>query len=80
MREKHLTRPPRGTHPELLRAANNGAVAAVLIRRSWGEPDEVIRRMVITRFYQGIVGDEFDEYARETLMATVQRAVERALS
>jgi hypothetical protein len=50
------------------------------MRRARGEPDDEIRHQVISLFREEISGDAFDEFARESLIATARRAVERALS
>lgn len=69
-----------GTPQDLLKAAGLGARLAVRKRRADGVDDDAIRREVIGRFRQEIGIQSFGIFADETLMATIQRAVEEVLS
>jgi len=65
---------------DLFRVSERGARIAVRNRRARGEADDEIRRQVVVRFLGGISGDDFDEYTLESLVATVQRAVDDELA
>jgi hypothetical protein len=69
-----------GTPADLVWAAALGARIATRKRRCLGLDDDVIRNEVISSFKDDLDADDFGEFARETLMVAVQRAVDEALA
>jgi hypothetical protein len=68
-----------GTPPDLISAAALGARIEVRMRRCQGHDDDSIRRYVIGH-YKREFAEEYNEFAQETLIGAVQRAIEEALS
>jgi hypothetical protein len=70
----------RGTPRDLIKAARLGARIAVRKRLAQGQDEMTIREEVIARFRAKLKDDSFGVFEDETLMAAVQRTVERTLA
>jgi len=68
-----------GTPRDLLRAAELGARLECRRRRGKGQADEAIRDTILTRLRTELAAGSFGPYADESLVATVQRAIESVL-
>jgi hypothetical protein len=68
-----------GTPEDLLRAAEVGARLECRHRRVKGQDDNAIRETILDRLRRELAAGSFGVYADESLMATVQRAVESVL-
>jgi len=68
-----------GTPRDLLQAAELGARLECRCRRAKGYDDEVIRATILDRLRRELDAGSFGLYADESLVATVQRAVESVL-
>jgi hypothetical protein len=68
-----------GTPEDLLRAAELGARLECRHRRVKGQDDNAIRETILGRFRRELAAGSFGGYADESLVATVQRAIESVL-
>jgi hypothetical protein len=68
-----------GTPEDLLRAAELGARLECRHRRVKGQDDNAIRETILDRFRRELAAGSFGGYADESLVATVQRAIESVL-
>jgi len=68
-----------GTPQDLLRAAELGARLECRHRRVKGQDDEAIRESILGRLRRELAAGSFGSYADESLVATVQRAIESVL-
>jgi hypothetical protein len=68
-----------GTPEDLLRAAELGARLECRHRRVKGQDDEAIRDTILGRLRRELATGSFGTYADESLVATVQRAIESVL-
>jgi len=68
-----------GTPKDLLRAAELGARLECRHRRVKGQDDEAIRDTILDRLRRELAAGSFGSYADESVVATVQRAIESVL-
>jgi hypothetical protein len=68
-----------GTPEDLLRAAEVGARLECRHRRVKGQDDNAIRETILGRLRRELAAGSFGGYADESLVATVQRAIESVL-
>jgi hypothetical protein len=80
MMERNPKAPSSGTAADLIEAAELGARIATRARVARGEDADTIRRGVVGRFLEELEEESHGVFADETLVASVQRAVESGLS
>ncbi len=68
-----------GTPEDLLQAAELGARLECRRRRFKGQDDTSIRATILDRLRRELAAGSFGAYADESLVATVQRAIESVL-
>ena len=69
-----------GTPRDLLRAAELGARLECRRRRARGEDDDAVRATILGRLRRELDAGSFGDYADESLVAAVQRAIEAILA